>query len=236
MSEAATTVYVIEDDDALRESLAGMIRSVGLHVQDFGHPRDFFANYDPQTPGCLVVDLRLPDMSGLELQRVAARQGSLHPFLIITGHGDVQTAVAAMRQGALDFIEKPFSRQQLLDRVQQAVTQDQQQRRLFEQQQHVRGLIAALTGREREVLELVVEGKLTKEIARQLGISPKTVEVHRANVVRKMGADNVAELIRVVMPLVPTEPSTSAVSAVAALRVAMPAVPSLSDEDTVIGQ
>lgn len=235
MSEAATTVYVIEDDDDLRESLAGMIRSVGLQVQHFGHPRDFFANYDPQTPGCLVVDLRLPDMSGLELQRVAAKQGSLHPFLIITGHGDVQTAVAAMRQGALDFIEKPFSRQQLLDRVQQAVTQDLQQRRLFEQQQHVRGLIAALTGREREVLELVVEGKLTKEIARQLGISPKTVEVHRANVVRKMGADNVAELIRVVMPLVPSQPPDGANGSVAASRVVVPVIPSLSDDDTVIG-
>ena len=236
MSEAATTVYVIEDDDELRQSLADMIRSVGLQVQHYSHPREFFANYDPQTPGCLVVDLRLPDMSGLELQRVAARQGSLHPFLIITGHGDVQTAVAAMRQGALDFIEKPFSRQQLLDRVQQAITQDQQQRRLFTQQQHVRGLIAALTGREREVLELVVEGKLTKEIARQLGISPKTVEVHRANVVRKMGADNVAELIRVVMPLVPSEPSGNGMCVVAAPRVALPAGPSLGDEDTVIGQ
>jgi FixJ family two-component response regulator len=205
-------------------------------VQDYGHPREFFANYDPETPGCLVVDLRLPDMSGLELQRVAARQGSLHPFLIITGHGDVQTAVAAMRQGALDFIEKPFSRQQLLDRVQQAVNQDQQQRKLYTQQQHVRGLIAALTGREREVLELVVEGKLTKEIARQLGISPKTVEVHRANVVRKMGADNVAELIRVVMPLVPSEAATNGLSAMAMPRIALPASPSLAEQDGVLGQ
>lgn len=236
MSEAATTVYVIEDDDELRESLAAIIRSVGLHVQDYGHPREFFANYDPETPGCLVVDLRLPDMSGLELQRVAARQGSLHPFLIITGHGDVQTAVAAMRQGALDFIEKPFSRQQLLDRVQQAVNQDQQQRKLFTQQQQVRALIAALTGREREVLELVVEGKLTKEIARQLGISPKTVEVHRANVVRKMGADNVAELIRVVMPLVPSEAATNGLSAMALPRAALPTSPSLADQDGVLGQ
>ncbi len=205
MSDGTATVFVVEDDDDLRSVLSIMIRSVGLRVQDYSHPKEFFSNYDPETPGCLVVDLRLPDMSGLELQRVAAKQGSLHPFLVITGHGDVQTAVAAMQQGALDFLEKPFSRQQLLDRVQQAVNQDQQHRKLVARQQHLRRLIAALTAREREVLDLVVHGKLTKEIARNLEISPKTVEVHRANVVRKMGADNVAELIRVVMRLLPED-------------------------------
>jgi FixJ family two-component response regulator len=203
MIDGTPTVYVVEDDDHLRSVVSTMMRSVGWHVQDYSHPHEFLANYDPQVPGCLVFDLRLPDMSGLELQRVVARQGSWHPFLVMTAYGDVQTAVAAMQQGALDFIEKPFSRQQLLDRVQQAVNQDQQRRQLVVRQQQVRGLIAALTGREREVLDLVVEGKLTKEIARQLGINPKTVEVHRANVVRKMGADSVAELIQVVMQLPP---------------------------------
>ncbi|MGD9648306.1 MAG: response regulator transcription factor [Pirellulales bacterium] len=231
MVEETATVYVVEDDDELRLALATMIRSVGLQVREFSHPREFLANYDPQTPGCLVVDLRLPDMSGLELQRLAAGLGSLHPFLVISGQGEVSSAVAAMQQGALDYIEKPFSRQQLLDRVHQAIDQDRQRRKLVAQQQHVRWLIASLTTREREVLDQVVEGRLTKEIARQLGISPKTVEVHRANVVRKMGADNIAELIRIVMQLTPW--SANGDQALSATWSGHGGLPSLSARGTV---
>lgn len=197
------TVYVVDDDDELRHSLEWTIRSVGLRVASFSGPREFLQVFDPGSAGCLVFDLRLPDMSGLELHRAVRARGSRQPFIIITGHGDVPAAVTAMRQGAVDFIEKPFSRQQLLERIHQAIERDAAARRDASDHADVRIRLATLTPRERDVVRLVVAGMLTKEVGRHLNISPKTVEVHRSNVIRKMGVESVAQLVRKIVPLGP---------------------------------
>lgn len=195
------TVYVVEDDQDMRRSLEWALRSEGLRVAAYESPQEFLDEYDAESAGCLVLDLRLPGMSGLDVQREVRARGGIVPFVVITAHGDVPQAVAAMRQGAVDFIEKPFSRQQLLDRIREALASDADARRTAHDEHEVRKRLARLTPREREVLDLVVEGKLTKEIARRLGISPKTVEVHRSNLVKKMAVTCVAQLVRQVVTL-----------------------------------
>jgi len=192
------TVFIIEDDDDLRESLQWMIRKLGLDVDAYASPRKFLEEHDAEKPGCLVLDLRLPEMSGLDVQKQLLSQGSFRPFIVLTAHGEVPSAVEAMRLGALDFIEKPFSRQYLLDRIHQAIELDLKTRQTQAEVNAVTKLIETLTRREREVLDLVVSGRLTKQIAKQLGISPKTVEVHRSKVVKKMQVDSVVELVLMV--------------------------------------
>jgi RNA polymerase sigma factor (sigma-70 family) len=201
-TDAEPTVYVVEDDSDMRRSLEWALKSEGLRVAAFGSPQEFLDTFDARCmSGCLVLDLRLPGMTGLDVHRQVRARGGTMPFVVITAHGDVPHAVAAMRQGALDFIEKPFSRQQLLDRIREALSADAEARRRAHGEEAVRQRLAKLTPRERGVLDLVVEGKLTKEIARRLGISPKTVEVHRSNLVRKMDVECVAQLVRQVVTL-----------------------------------
>lgn len=201
-TDAEPTVYVVEDDHDMRRSLEWALKSEGLRVATFGSPLEFLDRFDARSAaGCLVLDLRLPGMTGLDVYRQVRARGGALPFVVITAHGDVPHAVAAMRQGALDFIEKPFSRQQLLDRVREALASDAESRQRAHGEEEVRQRLAKLTPREREVLDLVVEGKLTKEIARRLGISPKTVEVHRSNLVKKMDVECVAQLVRQVVTL-----------------------------------
>ena len=193
------TVFVVDDDRAMRESLSWLLDSVGLRVRSYATAAEFLADHDPAQPGCLVLDVRMPGMSGLDLQAELARRGVELPTIVITGHAEVSMAVRAVKAGALDFIEKPFSDQLLLDRVRQALQIDLEAREVRRRREDARRRLATLTAREREVLNLVVAGKQNKEIASELGVSPKTVEVHRAHVMSKMCVDSLAELIRITL-------------------------------------
>ena len=193
------TVFVVDDDRAMRDSLSWLLDSVGLRVRSYATAAEFLADHDPAQPGCLVLDVRMPGMSGLDLQAELARRGVELPTIVITGHAEVSMAVRAVKAGALDFIEKPFSDQLLLDRVRQALEVDLEAREVRRRREDARRRLATLTAREREVLDLVVAGKANKEIASALGVSPKTVEVHRAHVMSKMCVDSLAELIRITL-------------------------------------
>lgn len=189
------TVFVVEDDDDMRQSLERLLGSEGLCVESYASPQAFLDAFDPARPGCLLLDLRLPGMSGLEMVERLRAHDPHPPFIVITGHGDVPTAVHAMHDGALDFLEKPVSRQSLLERVQEALAADAQSRARHTARRHVETRLTRLTPREREVLELMVAGTSTKAIADRLRISAKTVEIHRANVRQKMGVNSVAQLV-----------------------------------------
>jgi two-component system, LuxR family, response regulator FixJ len=191
------TVFVVDDDRAMRDSLRWLLESVGLTVRTYPTAADFLCEYESSQPGCLVLDVRMPGMSGLDLQAELVRRGAGLPTIVVTGHAEVPMAVRAVKAGAVDFIEKPFSDQLLLDRVRQALELDRQDREVRRRREEARRRLESLTAREREVLGLVVAGKANKEIAAALGLSPKTVEVHRAHVMSKMAVDSLAELIRV---------------------------------------
>ncbi len=189
-------VFVVDDDPAMRDSLRWLIESTGLQVETFGDAQTFLARIRPDLPGCLVLDVRMPGMSGLDLQAELTRRGIGLPTIVVTGHAEVPMAVRAVKAGAIDFIEKPFSDQLLLDRVRQGIEMDRQERDGRARRAEILRRMSLLTQREREVLDLVVVGKANKEIAAALHLSPKTVEVHRAHVMEKMQASSVAELVR----------------------------------------
>ncbi len=189
------TVSVVDDDPDLRRSMQWMLSKSGLNVRTYASAEHFLQDYDPDEPGCIVLDLRMPGMDGLELQQKMSRKKWSAPVIILTGHGDVSTAVGAMEAGALAFIEKPFNRQVLLDRILQALEQDVEARHRRTEQERLESRLTLLTPREREVMQLVVDGKTTKQIARQLGTSDRTIEVHRKHVMKKMGADSLARLV-----------------------------------------
>jgi two-component system, LuxR family, response regulator FixJ len=193
------TVFVVDDDRAMRDSLRWLLESVGLTVRTYSTAADFLREYEPAQPGCLVLDVRMPGMSGLDLQAELVRRGAGLPTIVVTGHAEVPMAVRAVKAGAVDFIEKPFSDQLLLDRVRQALGIDRLEREVRHRREEARRRLESLTAREREVLGLVAAGKANKEIAASLGLSPKTVEVHRAHVMSKMAVDSLAELIRVAL-------------------------------------
>ncbi len=198
MSDA--TVFIVDDDQAVARSLRWLIETVRLKVETFASVQAFLDGYDASKPGCLVLDVRMPGMSGLDLQeRLAARRMYHVPIIFITGHGDVQMAVRAVQAGAFDFVEKPFHDQDLLDRIQRAIAHDAGQRNREEQRSQLKALFASLTPREREVLDLVVEGMSNKAIANTLGLSAKTVEVHRAKVMEKMHARSISDLVKMAM-------------------------------------
>ena len=194
---AEPTIFVVDDDQTLRSSLRWLLESLKLNVRTYASAHEFLSTYDPVQPGCLVLDVRMPDICGLELQEILTQRGIRIPVIMITGHGDISMAVRAMKAGAVDFIEKPFNDQELLERVQQALTLDAGQRREEAQKKNANDHLVLLTPREREVLEKVVCGKLNKIIADELGVSMKTVEAHRAKVMKKMGVNSVAELTRI---------------------------------------
>ncbi len=189
-------VFVVDDDEAICESLRLLIADIRLEVRTFRSARQFLSEYDPSQPGCLVLDVRMSGMSGLELQAKLRELDIQIPTLIITGHGDVPMAVEAMKAGALDFIEKPFRDQVLLDGIQRAIDLDARTRRLRKERQDVQSRVRLLTRREREIMERLVAGKTNKSIAYELGISPKTVDFHRANILAKTGVNSVVELVR----------------------------------------
>jgi FixJ family two-component response regulator len=190
---------VVDDDAAVRDGLKWLIEGEGLVVQTHASAEDFLGALAPEQPGCALVDLRMPGMSGLELQQALAGRGVVLPLVFISAHGDVPLAVTAMRRGAVDFIEKPFNDAALLEAVRRALGTDAQRRGSGEERAAMRARLASLSPREREVLEAVVAGRANKRIADSLGISIKTVEVHRARVMDKMGAGSIAELVRLVV-------------------------------------
>jgi RNA polymerase sigma factor (sigma-70 family) len=194
--ETDPTVFVVDDDAAVRESLQWLIKTAGLNVECYGTAQEFLDVYDKSRPGCLVLDVRMPGLSGLDLQEQLGALGMTLPVIIITGHGEVPLAVRAMKGGAIDFLEKPFSDQLLLDRIREAIAKDEQDRQEQARRAQAAERLALLTPREREVMAMVVDGKANKQIAASLQISQKTVEAHRAQVMRKMEAGSVAELVR----------------------------------------
>jgi two-component system, LuxR family, response regulator FixJ len=195
--EPEAIVFVVDDDRAMRDSLRWLLESIGLTVRTYATAAEFLREHQPSQPGCLVLDVRMPGMSGLDLQAELVQRGAERPTIVVTGHAEVAMAVRAVKAGAIDFIEKPFSDQLLLDRVRQALEIDRQSREVRARRKDARRRLASLSAREREVLELVAAGKANKEVAAALGLSPKTVEVHRAHVMSKMAVDSLAELIRV---------------------------------------
>jgi two-component system response regulator FixJ len=197
--QAEETVFVVDDDEAMRSSLKWLIESMGMHVETYDSAQGFLDAYFPGRAGCLLLDVRMPGMSGLELQAYLARREQRIPVIIITGHGDVSMAVKAMKNGAVDFIEKPFDDEALIVSIRNALQHDEKQRTLRSQRADITARMSELTPRENEVMAMVTDGKSNKEIAAALGVSAKTVEVHRARVMDKMRADSLAELVRMVM-------------------------------------
>jgi len=195
------TVFVVDDDEAARESLRWLLESVGHHVNCPASAREFLESYDGSEPGCLVLDVRMPGMSGLELQNHLIERGWCLPVIVVTGHGDVPMAVRAMKAGAIDFLQKPYNDQTLLDRIQQALELCSQRRQNRSELALIRANHDHLTQREREVAERVVAGKANKVIAIELGLSPKTIEVYRANVMFKMQAHSLSGLVQMWMRL-----------------------------------
>lgn len=199
MKEQEQTVFVVDDDEEVRDSLTVLLQSVGLKVKGYGSAQDFLDDYDPGRSGCLVLDIRMPGMSGTELQeRLGDRRATL-PIIMVTGHGDVALAVKSMKAGALDFLQKPFNEQELLDLVHHALANDAERRSASNRRQAVIDRLASLTPREREVMELIVDGKANKNIATALGLSRRTVEIHRARVMKKTEAESLAELVAMVL-------------------------------------
>jgi len=190
---------VVDDDDAVRNSLRLLLKSLGLATQVMASAAEFLQTYQPSQPGCLVLDVRMPGMSGLELQQELNLRGATLPVIFITGHGDIPMAVEAMQQGAFDFLQKPFREQELIDRIQRALAKDAKTRADLTEHERIRERLDSLTPRERQVLLLMTAGKANKIMAHELGVSQRTVEIHRARVMEKSGADSLAQLVRMVM-------------------------------------
>ncbi|WP_395675450.1 response regulator transcription factor [Inquilinus sp.] len=189
-------VLIVDDDEAIREALTDLLRSVGIEAKSFGSTRELLDAAPTDRPGCLILDVRLPGLSGLDLQAQLARSGNTRPIIFMTGHGDIPMTVRAMKAGALDFLTKPFRDQDMLDAVATAIDRDKTQRRDAATAKEAAALAAALTPREAEVMAAVVKGLMNKQIAGQLGISEITVKLHRGNVMRKMDVRSVADLVR----------------------------------------
>ena len=197
------TVFVVDDDESVCDSLKFLLQSAALESRAFGSAPEFLTAYDPTQPGCLVLDVRMPEMSGLELQDELNLRGAIIPVIFITGHGDIPMAVEAMQHGAHDFLQKPFGDQDLIERVRRALDKDARARAALEEHSSIRARLRSLTPREREVLVLMARGKSNKMMAQELGLSQRTVEIHRARVMGKSGVSSLAELLRMVMDVEP---------------------------------
>jgi FixJ family two-component response regulator len=196
MSQVEPTVFIVDDDPAVLKSLSRLLRAIHFQVVTFGSPQEFLERHDPHTPGCLVLDVAMPGLNGLELQEALRVKGSAIPIIFLTGHGDIPMSVQAMKGGALDFLTKPVHDKDLLKAVEAALEKDRIERRSRAELDDIQERLATLTPREREVLIHVVSGQLNKQIAYDLGTVEKTIKVHRARVMEKMKVGSVAELVR----------------------------------------
>ncbi len=212
------TVFVVDDDPSMRRSLCWLSESLGLHAEAYESAEAFQSHYDPNRPGCLVLDLRMPGMNGIELQAQLSKDGVNVPTVFVTGYGEVSTAVKAMQAGAVGFLEKPFSDHELLENLQRAIDLDAEQRRSAQSRARAVALFERLSRRERQVMRLMAAGRANKQIASELEISQKTVEVHRSHVMKKLQAQSIASVVRLAtaleevgvlkpMAAIPTEPS-----------------------------
>jgi FixJ family two-component response regulator len=218
MRNDSPLVYLVDDDEAVRDALGMLFRSVGLEYLAFGSALDFLERYDPGRHSCLVADIRMPGLSGLELQQRLNEQRAEVPIIFITGHGDVPMAVAAMKSGAADFLQKPFRDQDLIDRIHKALAADAERRKSRAEEDEIRRRIALLTPREAEVMRRVVRGQANKVIAMDLGVSQRTVELHRARVMRKLKMRSVAELVHAIDRIGGAVPPPLPVSGTAAAK------------------
>jgi len=196
MKESSPIVYVVDDDPSVRRSLARLIRSAGFRVETFAQAQDFLEQKGWMDPNCLVLDVNLPGLGGLDLQKELSSKGYSMPIVFITGYGTIPMTVQAMKGGAVEFLEKPVDHQVLLNAIHQAIEKDRQMRRQYNELKGIRQRLTSLTPREKEVLPLVVSGMLNKQIAFKLGTTEKTIKVHRARIMEKMGADSLADLVR----------------------------------------
>ncbi len=192
----APTVFVVDDDPAVRAALQVLIRSAGRVVETFGSAREFLEAFNPSRPGCVVLDLRMPGMSGIELQEALSARGATIPVIMVTAHGEIWSAVRAMKAGAIDFIEKPYGDQTLLDRIEQAIARDAETRRASCVRQAFASRRASLTPRDREVMDRLIAGRTTKQIAAELGVSTQAIDAHRKNILQKMQVESIVELVR----------------------------------------
>ena len=201
MTIVKPTVFIVDDDEAVRGALRLLMKSVGHEAKTFDSGDEFLASCNPGISGCLILDIRMPGMSGLELQETLHQQGVDIPIIFITGHGDVPMAVQAMRHGAMEFLQKPFREQDLVDLVNQALEKNENSHKLALQRTEIEPRIAKLTPRERQIMDMIVQGNANKVIAIDLGVSQRTVETHRTRIMRKMQARSLAELVRMAVRL-----------------------------------
>ena len=194
-------VMVVDDDSGVRNAMRALLKSVGLNAVLYSSAQEFLGAYDPYQPGCLLLDIRMPGMSGMDLQQELNLRGAVVPVIFMSGHADIPMAVEAMQHGAFDFLQKPFRDQDLLDRIQKAIAKDAERRLALGERSRIKTHLESLTEREREVLDLLTTGKQNKQIAQDLGVSPRTIEIHRARVMEKMNAQSVAELVRMMLDL-----------------------------------